>query len=293
MNQFRTPFDSLSHSIAESGFTFVALSLADMEAPTVACKFVGIRRMTPFCVDHDAIRNKGAEPVAGGVTPEHTRGQVQHGSTDVAKADGTDPEGTAKGKAFSVPGIPDAPDELCEAKWQQRVSWVLQQQSKMGKKMIRALQDNKTYRNPRFMEKVIKEERIAQYGTCFPKEMWDPESLPPGDFLKSLKRQLDEKVCFWPLSNDYVLLCVLVTRWTGATKVAWAALHWLVSLTVFSCQPYCQRARASLCTGCVFIRPALPTILVAVHTHATDGALEHANCPPETCALGHPVCQGL
>lgn len=167
------------------------------------CPFVQIMKQ-PFCADHEAARKEGAEPATGGVTPEHTQGQVQHGSTQVAKADGTDPEGTAKGKAFSVPGIPDAPDELCEAKWQQRVSWVLQQQSRMGKKMIRELQDNKTYRNPRFMEKVIKEERIAQYGTCFPKDMWDPESLPPGDFLKSLKRQLDEKVCFFLHTDDYV-----------------------------------------------------------------------------------------
>lgn len=143
-----------------------------------------------------AARSNRDEPAAEGGTPEHIPGQVQHGSPQVAQANGTDPEGTANAKAFSVPGVPDAPDEPCEAKWQQRVSWVLQQQSRMGKKMIRELQENRTYRNPRFMEKVIKDAGVTQYGTCFRKDFWDPASLPEADFLKSLKRTLDDKVLF-------------------------------------------------------------------------------------------------
>lgn len=143
--------------------------------------------------DDVAIRIHGYDSAVDGATPERAQGVVSHGTPQRGQPDAMD-TADAPYKKFSVPGVPDAPDAPCEGKWQERVSWVLQQQSRKGKKMIRELQGNRTYRNPRFMEKVIKDAGVAQYGTCFAPEMWDPQSLPDGDFLKSLKKNLDEKV---------------------------------------------------------------------------------------------------
>eukprot|EP00892_Ulva_mutabilis_P004349 jgi/Ulvmu1/2286/UM013_0133.1 len=140
-----------------------------------------------------AVRIQGPDSAADGATPERTQGLALQGTPQQGQPAAVDADDTAPLKRFSVPGVPDAPAEPCEEKWQQRVSWVLQQQSRMGKKMIRELQGNRTYRNPRFMEKVIKDAGVAQYGTCCPKDTWDPDSLPSSDFWKSLKRTLEEK----------------------------------------------------------------------------------------------------
>lgn len=106
---------------------------------------------------------------------------------------------------WSVPGIPDAPEHKCDDKWQNRIVWVLEQQKRTGKQMVTEMQSNKTYRNPRFMEKDIAEKAVFQYGTCFPPEVWDPRGLPDEDFLvgargvRTKMRQLD-RVWISPLS---------------------------------------------------------------------------------------------
>lgn len=94
---------------------------------------------------------------------------------------------------WNVPGIPDAPDEKCDPKWQNRITWVLEQQKRTGKQMVTEMQRNKSYRNPRFMQKHIEEKTVNQYGTCFPAEVWDPQNLPKEDFLDRIHRQMKER----------------------------------------------------------------------------------------------------
>lgn len=97
-----------------------------------------------------------------------------------------------------VPGIPDAPEQKCDTKWQNRIVWVLEQQKRTGKQMVTEMQRNKSYRNPRFMQKHIEEKTVNQYGTCFPTHVWDPTGLPAEDYVEKIRRimkDLDAKVC--------------------------------------------------------------------------------------------------
>lgn len=48
------------------------------------------------------------------------------------------------------------------------------------------------YRNPEFFKKMIEHYDIEQYGSCLPREVWDPAALPAEDYLHALKKAADE-----------------------------------------------------------------------------------------------------
>ena len=104
-----------------------------------------------------------------------------------------------------VPSIPDPPEQKCDAKWQNRIVWVLEQQKRTGKQMVTEMQRNKSYRNPRFMQKHIEEKTVYQYGTCFPPDVWDPKGLPGEDHIERIRKHmkdLDAKVCGVPAADS-------------------------------------------------------------------------------------------
>ena len=60
--------------------------------------------------------------------------------------------------------------------------------------MVAELRNNRAYRNPNFMEKIVDVFGISQYGSCFNKEVFDPEGMPQEDYLVSIKARLERRV---------------------------------------------------------------------------------------------------
>lgn len=97
----------------------------------------------------------------------------------------------AEGPSIALPPPPDTP---CDEALQARVSYILEKESNTGRGMIAELRNNRDYRNPHFMEKIVTLFEISQYGTCFSRAVLDPGALPNEDFLPAIKEQLERQV---------------------------------------------------------------------------------------------------
>lgn len=86
--------------------------------------------------------------------------------------------------------------------------------------MVAELRNNRDYRNPNFMEKIVSLFQISQYGSCFPAHVLDPEGMPPEDFAGAIVRRLERQVlssptapspplCLRSASHDAARLIVL------------------------------------------------------------------------------------
>lgn len=94
----------------------------------------------------------------------------------------------------ATPGIPPPPGEPCRPSLQARIDLLLQQQARSGKQLISTLLNNREYRNPRFMERLVELNNVQQYGTCFAPSVFDPASLPEEDYLPQIRRRLEQQV---------------------------------------------------------------------------------------------------
>jgi hypothetical protein len=61
---------------------------------------------------------------------------------------------------------------------------------KTGKTVMDQLKRMRAWNNPDFLEKMVDHFQLQQYGSCFPKEVWDPQDLPPEDTWKELQHQI-------------------------------------------------------------------------------------------------------
>ena len=59
-----------------------------------------------------------------------------------------------------------------------------------GKTVMDQLKKMRAWNNPDFLEKMVDHFQLQQYGSCFPKEIWDAENLPPEDTWKELQQQI-------------------------------------------------------------------------------------------------------
>jgi hypothetical protein len=96
-----------------------------------------------------------------------------------------------EGHSIAIPPPPKTP---CNEALQARVSYILEKESNTGRGMIAELRNNRDYRNPHFMEKIVTLFEISQYGTCFSPSLLDPGALPKEDFLPAIKEHLERQV---------------------------------------------------------------------------------------------------
>lgn len=90
--------------------------------------------------------------------------------------------------------LPDAPTEACREELQAWVTNILAKEERSGQSMVDVLRHNRNYRNPHFMEKIVAEFGISQYGTCFEPAVFDAASMPPEDFLPSVRQKMQRQV---------------------------------------------------------------------------------------------------
>jgi hypothetical protein len=109
--------------------------------------------------------------------------------------DATQTDCPAQSNDFSaVACVPPPPTEPCRHSLQARISLLLQQQARSGKKLVATLLNNREYRNPRFMERLVELNNVKQYGTCFDPTIFNPNSLPEEDFLPQIRQRLEQQV---------------------------------------------------------------------------------------------------
>jgi hypothetical protein len=68
---------------------------------------------------------------------------------------------------------------------QANVERVMEGKRRSGKLFTEELRRMRAYRNPDFLQKMVEFFGIEDQGTCFPKEIFDPSSLPKEDNYKA------------------------------------------------------------------------------------------------------------
>eukprot|EP00884_Botryococcus_braunii_P007825 jgi/Botrbrau1/17043/Bobra.49_2s0099.1 len=58
--------------------------------------------------------------------------------------------------------------------------------------LVSALLDRRDYTNPYFLSKMVETYQIDEMGTCFPKAVWDPKTLPKEDYYDALAAEFQE-----------------------------------------------------------------------------------------------------
>jgi hypothetical protein len=66
----------------------------------------------------------------------------------------------------------------------------LQIKADTGKTVMDAMRTMRAWNNPDFLEKMVEHFSLDPYGSCFPKEVWDPTALPPEDTWAQLSEAL-------------------------------------------------------------------------------------------------------
>jgi hypothetical protein len=59
-----------------------------------------------------------------------------------------------------------------------------------GHTVMDAMRRMREWNNPDFLEKMVEHFSLDPYGSCFPKEVWDPTALPPEDTWAQLSEAL-------------------------------------------------------------------------------------------------------
>jgi len=61
-----------------------------------------------------------------------------------------------------------------------------------GLQLAAAIQQRRDFCNPYMMNMMIEYNQLDEYGSCYPKDLWDPKGIPPEDFAKALEKELIE-----------------------------------------------------------------------------------------------------
>jgi HCNGP-like protein len=81
---------------------------------------------------------------------------------------------------------------------QDRVTKYLQIQRDKGMYISTSLRSDRRYKNPDFLQKMVDHFEIAEWGSNFDKEKWDPHGLPKEDFFDELAKQVcGSAQCMW------------------------------------------------------------------------------------------------
>lgn len=54
-----------------------------------------------------------------------------------------------------------------------------------NKNITNELRQVRAYKNPDFLQKMVKHFGVHDKGTCFPKDVFDPDALPKEDYYKA------------------------------------------------------------------------------------------------------------
>ena len=65
---------------------------------------------------------------------------------------------------------------------QEKVREYIHIQEETGNTISSTLKALRGYKNPDFLQHCVKHDNIDQYGSCFPKDVFDPAGLPAEDY---------------------------------------------------------------------------------------------------------------
>ncbi|CAI5479607.1 unnamed protein product [Closterium sp. Yama58-4] len=92
--------------------------------------------------------------------------------------------------------LPPPPREKCSEQLQAKFIRYLELK-RAGRSINDALRNSKGYRNPDFMQQVVKHEGIDEHGSCFPKDVFNPLGFDRSDYYDALvaeqRREMERK----------------------------------------------------------------------------------------------------
>ncbi|CAH8389548.1 unnamed protein product [Eruca vesicaria subsp. sativa] len=112
---------------------------------------------------------------------------IESGVGDGERADDTSGE---SGDSLLDQFLPPPPKEKCSEELQRKIDKFLSLK-KMGKSFNNEVRNRKEYRNPDFLLHAVSYQDIDQTGSCFSKDVFDPNGYDPSDFCDAI--ELDMK----------------------------------------------------------------------------------------------------
>jgi len=107
----------------------------------------------------------------------------------LARADGEPfetPVVTANRKDRRVVKIPPEPEGRCSKALQDKFTELIERQKHRLVSTNQSIQSRKAFRNPSIYEKLIEHIGIVEYGTCYPKHLYNPTIWGPEDYYDKL-----------------------------------------------------------------------------------------------------------
>ncbi|CAA7031127.1 unnamed protein product [Microthlaspi erraticum] len=129
---------------------------------------------------HDTPRSPDNDDSSG---PDWSNRVNTEGTADGERAD--DASGESRDSLLDQ-FLPPRPTEKCSEDLQRKIDKFLSLK-KMGKSFNNEVRNRKEYRNPDFLLHAVSYQDIDQTGSCFSKEVFDPNGYDPSDFCDAIE----------------------------------------------------------------------------------------------------------